>query len=384
MRETVRDIDILVSSEKPEEVMETFTKMENVKEVLARGATKSAIRTKDDVQVDVRVVEPESYGAALVYFTGSKAHNIHIRKIAIEKGWKVNEYGVFEEKTGRKLAGKSEEDVYRRLGLPYIPPELREDLGEIEAAQKGKLPRLIERSDIKGDLHVHSKWSDGGLSIEDMARAAQELGYEYIAITDHSKSLGIARGLSEKDVVTQLKEIEGVNRRLKNFTVLSGTEVDIKSDGSLDLSGEILERLDVVVAAVHSGFKQGRQTLTRRIIKAIENKHVDIIAHPTGRLMGSRDSYELDFDDIFKAASQTRTVFEINAYPERLDLTDINCRRAKEAGVLTAISTDAHAASQFENIKFGLAVARRGWLEKTNVVNCLSLNSLRALLRRRL
>ena len=371
-KETVRDIDILVISTKPAKVMKTFTALPQVKEVLAHGPTKSGILTKDDIQVDVRVMEKGSFGAALVYFTGSKAHNIRLRKLAIEKGLKVNEYGVFKGKREKRIAGKTEGEVYESLGLVYIPPELREDQGEIEAALEKRLPKLLELKDIKGDLHVHSDWSDGRYSIEGMAEAARKRGYEYIAITDHSKGLKIAGGLSNKERLKQIDEIHRINRRLKGIKVLAGAEVDIRDNGSLDYSDDILKKLDVVIAAVHSGFKQPGEKLTKRIVTAMKNRYVDIIAHPTGRLMGTRDAYQIDTEEVLKVAKDTDTAIEINAYPERLDLNDIGCRRAKELGVLLAISTDAHITEQFDNMRYGVGVARRGWLERRDVLNTLS------------
>ncbi|MBL7069504.1 MAG: DNA polymerase/3'-5' exonuclease PolX [Candidatus Omnitrophica bacterium] len=376
-KETVRDIDILVISTKPAKVMKTFTALPQVKEVLAHGPTKSGILTKDDIQVDVRVMEKGSFGAALVYFTGSKAHNIRLRKLAIEKGLKVNEYGVFKGKREKRIAGKTEGEVYESLGLVYIPPELREDQGEIEAALEKRLPKLLELKDIKGDLHVHSDWSDGRYSIEGMAEAARKRGYEYIAITDHSKGLKIAGGLSNKERLKQIDEIHRINRRLKGIKVLAGAEVDIRDNGSLDYSDDILKKLDVVIAAVHSGFKQPGEKLTKRIVTAMKNRYVDIIAHPTGRLMGTRDAYQIDTEEVLKVAKDTDTAIEINAYPERLDLNDIGCRRAKELGVLLAISTDAHITEQFDNMRYGVGVARRGWLERRDVLNTLSWDKVR-------
>ncbi|MBI3008342.1 MAG: DNA polymerase/3'-5' exonuclease PolX, partial [Candidatus Omnitrophica bacterium] len=376
MKETVKDIDILVTSIDPETVMAEFIKLPQIMDVLAHGSTKSSVLTKDGIQVDLRVVEPESFGAALVYFTGSQAHNIRLREMAVKKGWKINEYGVFNERTNSKIAGKEEEEIYKILGLPFIPPELREDTGEVEAAIKNRLPILIELKDIKGDLHVHSKWSDGSDSLEVLAEAAQRRGYEYIVITDHSKSLPVAGGLKEEELIKQVKEIEKLNKTLKGFRLLTGAEVDILSDGKLAFSDDILSMLDFAVAAVHSGFKQTKEVLTKRLIKAMQNKFVRCIVHPTGRLMGVREGYEIDFEEIYKVARDTNTAIEINAYPERMDLTDINCHRAKEVGVKLAISTDAHTKDQLDNILFGISVARRGWIEKDDVLNTLSLDNL--------
>ncbi len=375
-KETIGDIDILVTSGEPEPVMDLFTRLPCAEKILAHGRTKSSIITREGIQVDLRVVSPDSFGAALCYFTGSKAHNIHIRDMAKSKGLKINEYGVFREKSGRKLAGKEEEDIYKTINFPLIPPELREDRGEIETALEGRLPRLVELSHIKGDLHIHSKWSDGYHSIEELARAAQSKGYEYIAVADHSKSLTVAGGLTEEELLKKIEEIHKLNKKLKNFRILTGAEVDIRSDGSLDYSDDILRRLDIVIAAIHTGFKQSKEVLTGRIVKAMRNSMVHIIAHPTGRLMGVRDAYELDMEEILKTARETNTALEINAYPERLDLNDINSRRAKEAGVKLAISTDAHHLVQLNTMSLGVSVARRTWLEKKDVLNTLPLEKL--------
>jgi len=377
MKETIRDMDILITSTYPEKVMDYFVKLPQIKEVLAKGETKSSILTQEGIQVDLRVVEPESFGSCLLYFTGSKQHNIHLRTMAQKVGLKISEYGVFVEKTNKNLAkNKEEEDVYKILGLPYIPPELREDLGEIEAAAKGELPDLVELKDIKGDFHVHSNWSDGAYPLEEVAREGQRRGYEYLAITDHSQSLGIAHGLDEKRLLKQIDEIKKINQKMKNFRLLCGTEVDILKEGRLDLDRKVLEKLDIVVASLHTGFKQSREVLTSRVIKAMETGLVTIFAHPSGRLLGQREAYELDYDAIFKAAKQTNTLLEINAYPQRLDLTDINCRAAKNQGLRLAIGTDAHTLSQLDYMYLGVAVARRGWLEKKDILNTLSLKEL--------
>jgi DNA polymerase (family 10) len=328
------------------------------------------------MQVDLRVVEPGTYGAALAYFTGSKAHNIRLREMANRMGLKISEYGVFRDQDQVRVAGKTEEEIYGILGLPCVPPELREDRGEIEAALKGRLPHLVELSDIRGDLHCHSRWSDGAHSIREVAEAARKKGYSYMALTDHSQSLGIARGLSPELIEKQLREIAQVNRRWKGFTILPGTEVDILKDGSLDLPDTILARLSVVVASVHSSFKQNREVITARIIRAMRNPYVTILGHPTGRLLGEREAYDVDLDQVIKAARDTGTFLEVNAYPQRLDLDDIHCKRAKELGVTMAIGTDSHTISQLEQMPFGVAVARRGWLERKDLLNTLSLDDL--------
>jgi DNA polymerase (family 10) len=375
-KETIGDIDILVTSQNPEKIMKTFTSLPQVREILAEGPTKSSIITNDDLHIDVRVVEPISFGAALQYFTGSKAHNIKLRELALKRNLKINEYGVFEVESGNRIAGEKEEEVYQALNLPFIPPELREDRGEIEAAQENRLPQLIEYSQIKGDLHLHTKWSDGAHTIKQMAEAAKKIGYKYIAITDHSQSLKFAGGLIEERLREQVEEIQKLNQELKDFTILSGIEVDIKSDGSLDFSDEILSKLDVVIAAIHSGFKQESKIITERIIKAMQNRFVNIIAHPTGRLIGYRESYQVDINEMMEVAAKTGTILEINSYPERLDLNDIYCRMAKEKGVQLAIETDAHSIEGLTFMDLGVAVARRGWLEEKEVINTLPLDKL--------
>jgi DNA polymerase (family 10) len=373
-KETVRDIDILVISDKPQKIMDKFTGLHSVKEILAKGGTKSSVRTKEDVQVDCRVVEEKSFGAALLYFTGSKNFNIKLRQLAIRKGLKINEYGVFRRE--KFVVGRTEEEIFKLLGMSYVEPELREDNGEIELAREFKLPKLIELKDIKGDLHAHSKWSDGGNTIEEMAEAARKLGYGYIAITDHSQSLKVAGGLTVADLRKKKEEIIKINKKLKGFRVLYGTEVDIDSEGKIDYKDEALKDFDIVVAAIHTGFKQSKAQLTKRIISACKNKYVHIVAHPTGRLWGTREAYELDLDEIFKVAKDTNTHLEINAFPERLDLNDLNARRAKEMGVKLTISTDSHTIQQLQIMKLGVAVARRGWLGKEDVINALPLEAL--------
>ena len=381
-KETIRDIDILVTSTDPAAVMNAFVRIPSVEEVLLKGPTKTSVVLKEGLQVDLRVVEEGSFGAALQYFTGSKAHNIRIREMAVRKGLKVNEYGVFREKDGRKLGGRDEEDVYRILGLQYIPPELREDTGEIEAAQKGKLPSLITLEDIKGDLHVHSRWSDGRHRIEELAETAKQLGYRYIAITDHSKGLGIAGGLTEEQLIEEMREVEALNRRLKDFRVLMGIEVDIRSDGLLDFSEETLRELDFVIASIHSGFRQSRDQLTKRVLSAIKCPYVNAIAHPTGRIIGEREAYEIDMKAVLEAAKEAGTALEINAFPFRLDLNDRHIREAKELGIPLIISTDTHIKEQFGFMRYGVATARRGWLAKEDVVNTLDLKELEVFLKK--
>ncbi len=374
MRENIGDIDILATGPNKEKIIHTFTHLPGVKEVLASGETKASVIVEGGIQIDLRVVKEASYGAALQYFTGSKAHNVHLRGIAKTKGIKINEYGVF--KSEKKVGGKEEEDVYHALGMDWIEPELREDRGEIEAAQEAHLPRLVSESDIKGDLHVHSHWSDGTSSIEEIARAAQKKGYQYVAICDHSKSLKIAHGLDESRLMKQIEEIDRINGKLKGFQILKGNEVDILTDGKLDFSEKVLERLDLVVASVHSGFKQEKEKMTKRIVRALENPLVHILAHPSGRLLGARDPYEVEINEVMETAKQYGKALEINAYFERLDLDDIHCRKAKEMGIPLAIGTDSHHLDQMWMISLGVAVARRGWLETTNVLNTLSLKEI--------
>jgi len=371
MKETVADIDIVVSTDKPKPVSAAFIKIPQAINILAEGDTKSSIQIQGNIQVDLRAVKDESFGAALHYLTGSKAHNIRIRSIAQDRNLKVNEYGVFKGK--KKVAGKTEEEVYSIFGLPLIAPELREDNGEIEAGLKNKLPKLIQTKDIRGDLHVHSDWSDGTRSIEQMAKYAQKIGYEYIAICDHSPYVGIANGLNEKRLAQQAKYIDKLNRNFKGFVILKGIEVDIRSDGKLDLPDAVLEKLDTVVASVHTKFGQSEKEMTKRIIKAIENLNVDIIAHPTGRLIGKRDPCLVDMDKVMDAALANHKALELNAYPQRLDLNDIHCRKAKEKGVKLVISTDAHKELDLDFMFFGVATARRGWLQQEDVLNTLHL-----------
>lgn len=379
MKDTVHDVDILVaaSAKRAPGIMKRFVELDPVRQVLAHGDTKSSIRLADDLQVDLRVVEPESWGAALVYFTGSKQHNIRLRERAIKRGLKLNEYAL-EDAGGKRVASATEEEVYEALGLGWIPPVLREDRGEIEAAEEGSLPHLIEVADIQGDLHMHTTWSDGALSTEAMIEAARKRGYSYVAITDHSKSLGVAGGLSDDDLVRHIDEIRELDAQYPDIRVLAGTEVDIRNDGTLDYSDSMLEKLDFVVASIHTGLNQSRDQLTGRVVKAMQNPHVRVIGHPTGRLLGDRDPYDLDFDRIMAEASKTRTCLEVNAHYNRLDLSDVLCRKARDAGVRVIVSTDAHSAENFQNLPYGVATAQRGWIEKQHVLNASSVDELLA------
>lgn len=375
-KETCKDIDIVATSPVPDEAMKAFVTLPAVEQVIMHGPTRSSVVISDGLQVDLRVVAEESFGAALAYLTGSKGHNVRLRDMAVKQGLKINEYGIFREKDEARLGGAKEDDVYRLLGLPFIPPEMREDQGEVEAALAGKLPQLISQADIRGDLHVHSRWSDGGHTIEELVAAAKARGLSYIAITDHSQGLGVAHGLTVERLMAQKQEIAALNEQLSGFTILHGTEMDIKSDGSLDFPDQALKELDLVIASIHSGFKQTKEQITTRIIKAMENPYVSIIAHPTGRLIGERDPYEVEVDDILRVAADTGTAIEINAYPLRLDLNDTHARRAKELGVQLVINTDTHSISQFDTLPYGIAIARRAWLEKGNVLNTLAVKDL--------
>jgi DNA polymerase (family 10) len=380
MRETVGDLDILVTAQPSSKVMERFVGYEEVGEVLSHGDTRGSVVLKSGLQVDIRVVAPESFGAALHYFTGSKAHNIAIRKLALAKGLKVNEYGVFLGE--KRVAGETEESVYATLGLPYIPPELREDRGEIEAARAGRLPKLVELADLKGDLHAHSKASDGHNTIQEMALAARAHGLGYLAITEHSRRLTVAHGLDPARLSRQIDEIDVLNRDLSGITLLKGIEVDILEDGSLDLPDAILARLDVVIAAVHSKFDLSRAKQTERILKAMDNPIVSILAHPTGRLIDEREPYDADMPRVIRKAAAARCHLELNAHPERLDLLDTYCQMAKAEGVLVCVNSDSHSVHEFDNLRFGIGQARRGWLEKQDVLNTRPLKQLKALLKR--
>lgn len=378
--ETVGDIDILITCDSPAEVMERFISYDEVERVLARGDTRSAVLLRSGVQVDVRVVPEESFGAALLYFTGSKAHNIELRKLAMKRGLKISEYGVF--RGTRSIAGRTEEEVYQQVGLPFIEPELRENRGEIEAARAHTLPKLITLKDLRGDLHCHTKDSDGRHTMEEMAEAARRRGHEYIAITDHSKRLGITHGLTATRLAEQVRRIDHLNAKLHGITLLKSVEVDILDDGSLDLPDSILSKLDFVVGSIHSKFNLSREQQTKRVLCAMENPHFNILAHPTGRLINERQPYELDLEKVMRAARGHGCTLEINAQPDRLDLSDVHCRLAKDLDVKVVISTDAHSVSDLEFIHFGVDQARRGWLEAANVINAAPFDELRRKLRR--
>ncbi|HQR23347.1 MAG TPA: DNA polymerase/3'-5' exonuclease PolX [Steroidobacteraceae bacterium] len=378
-RETVGDLDVLVSATRAAAAMDRAVHYEDVAEVVAHGPTRATVRLRNGLQVDIRVVPPASYGAALYYFTGSKAHNIAVRKIAQARGLKLNEYGVFrgEERVG----GRTENEVFDAVGLPYIPPELREDRGEIGAARRKRLPVLVTQGDIRGDLHCHTRATDGRDTIEAMAKAAAAMGYEYVAINDHSQRVTMAHGLDRRRLMTQVRAIDRLNEKLDGIVVLKSVEVDILDDGRLDLPDTVLKELDFTVCAIHYGLDRSREQQTQRVLRAMDNPYFTILAHPTGRLINAREPYDIDLERVFEAAKERGRILELNAHPDRLDLDDRHCRMAKEAGVRVAISTDAHRASDLALMRYGIGQARRGWLEPADVVNTRGLKELRKLLR---
>lgn len=379
-KDVVGDIDLIARSDEPEKAMEAFTCMDNVQEVLEKGNNKGSVIYQGNIQVDLRIVKDDAFGSMLQHFTGSKEHNIKLRKIALAKGLHLSEYGPQDAETGTQFPFSAEEQQYEMLGLQFIPPELREDRGEIEAAMEKKIPRLIEISDIRGDLHVHSNWSDGKNKMEEMALAAKALGYEYIAITDHSRSSRIANGLSEKRLLDHIRAIEELNENIEGIHVLSGTECDILPDGTLDYRDELLEQLDIVVAAVHGAVEQDSRTMTKRTIAALENEHVHILAHPTGRKFGKRLPFEMDMEAVMDTALEFGKILEINSSPQRLDLNDKYAMMAMKMGIRLAINTDAHSPGQFANIRYGVGTARRAWIKPADVVNTFDLKKLCKLL----
>lgn len=373
MKETIGDIDLLAVTKKVDELMKSLTSMPDTQRVLVKGRTKTSVVLKSGIQVDLRTIDKKSYGAALMYFTGNKDHNIELRKIASKKDYKLSEYGLHKKK--KQVAGKTEEEVYKTLGLRWIAPELREMNGEIEAARKDKLPNLIQNKDIKGDLQMHTTYSDGHDSIRAMVKKAKHLGYDYIAITDHSKSERIAKGMDERKIRKQWKEIAEV-AKAENFHILRGAEVNILEDGLLDYDDELLNDLDIVLASVHSRFKSTRKAMTERILRGVSNKHVNVLAHPTGRMIHKREGYEADFETIFSKCRKEHVAVEINADPARLDLNDRMIRSASEHEVKFSIGTDSHSKDRLENMKFGLGQARRGWLQKKDVINTMTYTQL--------
>ncbi|HAL24508.1 TPA: DNA polymerase/3'-5' exonuclease PolX [Candidatus Wolfebacteria bacterium] len=387
-RETVGDFDLLVIAKDSQPVMDFFVQMDEVVHVYAQGETKSSVRIRSGVDVDIRVVSKESYGAALLYFTGSKAHNVTLRQLAIKKGLKLNEYGLYRMKGNKEekmVAGDTEEGIYNMLGMTYIEPEMREDMGEVDLAQNHRLPTLIEYDAIRGDLQIQTNWSDGSNTIEEYVDAAMQMGLEYIVITDHTKRLTVANGLDEQRLLEQMKAIDAVNAKLKKegkrFAVLKGSEVDILKDGSLDIADEVLRQLDVVGASVHSYFNLSRELQTKRIIAAMENPNVDIIFHPTGRVINRRPAYDVDMDAIIDAAKRTKTILEINAFPDRLDLKEEYVRKCVQKGVLLSIDTDAHSINHLQFLVWGIGQARRGWAEQSNIVNAWPVEKMKKMLK---
>ncbi len=378
--ETVGDVDILVAAEKSKDVMDRFVHYDDVSKVLAEGETKASVVLRGGLQVDLRVVPVQSFGAALHYFTGSKPHNIAVRLMGVKRKLKVNEYGVFRGE--KMIAGRTEEEVYKTVGLPYIEPELREDRGELQAAAKGRLPHLVRLADIKGDLHAHTKTTDGRYTAAEMAEAAKKRGYDYLAITDHSKHVSVARGLDAAGLAKSIKEIDKLNVKLKGITLLKSIECDILADGSLDLPDGILGELDLVVCSIHYNFNLHKEKQTERVIRAMDNRFVNIFGHPSGRLINERPAYEIDLEKVMQAAVERGCYFELNGHPDRLDLDDVHCQMAKEMGLKIAVSTDAHSTDDLALMRFGIGQARRGWLEPADVINTRSLTELRKLLRR--
>lgn len=380
-RETVGDLDLLATSSDPAGTVAHFAKYDAIARMLSSGETRASAVLRTGMQVDLRVVDAAAYGSALVYFTGSKAHNIAIRRMAQQRGLKINEYGVFRGE--RRIAGETEASVYRALGLPEIPPELREDRGEVDAAREGRLPKLVELADLRGDLHMHTKATDGHASVREMALAAKAMGLEYVAITEHSKRLAMAHGLDADRLAKQIDEIDRVNASLRGITVLKGIEVDILEDGRLDLPDAVLARLDLVIGAVHSRFDLSRDRQTERVLRAFDNPLLTMLAHPTGRLLGEREPYDIDMARVIRAAAQRGVFLELNAHPSRLDLLDTWCMQAKARGVLVSVNSDAHSTLEFGNLRFGIGQARRGWLGRRDVLNTRTLARLRPLLARR-
>jgi len=377
MRATIGDIDLLAASESPAAVMRAFAALPRVAEVLLSGQTKTSVRLHNGLQVDLRVLAPSRWGAALQYFTGSQAHNVRVREMAQRQSLSLSEYG-FKRPDGSEIVCADEAEVYATLGLPWIPPELREDQGEIQAAMAGTLPRLVEAADIRGDLHAHTDWSDGAGTLADMATAARARGYRYLVISDHTQSLGIAQGLSAERLTAQRKEIDALNRQSDGSTLLQGCELEIKADGSLDLPDQVLAQLDFVVASVHTSLRQDREQITRRALQALRNPYVDVLGHPSGRILGQREESAVDLEAVIQAAAETGTALEVNSIPARLDLDDVHVRRAVEMDVWIAISSDAHHPGGLDSLPFGLATARRGWATASSVLNTMSLDEIRA------
>jgi DNA polymerase (family 10) len=377
MRSTIGDIDLLAASNAPAAVMRAFSGHPSVAEIMLSGETKTSVRLHNGLQVDLRVLEPERWGAALQYFTGSQAHNIRVREIAQKQGLSLSEYG-FKTKDGDEILCPSEEQVYETLGLPWIPPEMREDRGEIQAALAGELPQPVEWDHILGDLHAHTDWSDGAGTLEEMAEAARAKGYRYLVISDHTQSLGVANGLTVERLRAQRNEIDALNEQWDDFALLQGCELEIKADGSLDFDDEVLAELDFVVASIHTSLRQDRETITDRMLNAVRNPYVDVIGHPSGRILGQREASAVDLDAVIETAAETGTALEVNSIPNRLDLDDVHVRRARELGVKLAINSDAHHPGGLDSLPYGLATARRGWATVDGVLNSMTLDELRA------
>jgi DNA polymerase (family 10) len=381
MAETIGDVDLLIASEMPDPVMDAFTTHQDVDQILARGDTKSSVVTRSGLQVDLRVIPKEAWGAAMIYFTGSKPHNVRIREMAVRKGLKLNEYGLFEVETDALIAAETETEVYERLGLPYIEPTLREDRGEIEAALAGELPQVVTLKQMRGDLHTHTDLTDGVATLEQMLEAAAAKRYAYYAVTDHAPNLAMQRMTDEK-MLAQRAKLRRLQDRFPKMTLLHGTELNIDPEGTVDWPAAFLEGFDITVASIHSHFNQSRDTMTRRMIRAMENPNVNVIGHPTTRKIGRRDPVDLDLDAVFEAAARTGTALEIDAYPDRLDLRDEHVRRARRSGVRFAIDTDAHAVGHLDAMRYGIGVAQRGWLTKDDVIDTWPLAKLRRFLRK--
>jgi DNA polymerase (family 10) len=381
-QETVGDIDLMGTADNPEEIIDAFVNLPQIRQVIAKGPTKATVILPGGLQADLRMVEHDSFGSLLQYFTGSKQHNITLRTREQKKGLKLSEYGITDSKTNELEKFATEEAFYRRLGMQYIPPEIREDQGEIDLAEKGQVPKLIELPDIKGDIHAHTDWSDGQNSLEDMAQAAKTLGYEYLAITDHSAGRGIAHGLTEERLRQQVEEIKRLNQKLTGIRIFTGTEVDIRADGSIDLPEKILADLDVVVAAIHSAMNQTEEQITNRLVGAIENPHIDVIAHPTCRLLGEREPVAVDLEAVFRAALKYNKALEINAMPSRLDLKDMHIYRARQLGVKLVIGTDSHRTDHLRLMRFGIGIARRGWCQPEDILNTRPAKEIMAFIRK--
>lgn len=388
-RDTVGDLDILITGpccadDRLDPLLDRIATFPGITEILARGGNKISFKLRTGMQVDVRTLKPESYGAALQYFTGSKMHNVSIRQRALKMGYTLSEYSLSRVADGQRVAGATEEEVYAALKLDYIPPELRENLGEIEAAEKHALPKLIELGDIRGDVHMHTVETDGRCTIEEMAGSARERGYAYMAITDHSKNLAFANGLNDKRAAEHVRRIRQADKQMDGIRVFAGIEVDILADGELDLSGDVLDEMDLVIASVHSNFQQERQQMTDRLLRAVESGHISILGHPTGRILLRREAYDFDLEALFRAAAKHHVAMELNAYPDRLDLCDRNLKMARDLGVKIVINTDSHHTSHLEKMRFGILQARRAWLTPADVLNTLSVEDFATAMRRHL